>query len=481
MARISRRKGPLVTKKHLARQQREQLQTRWIIIGTAVVLLAVVALVIYGVLNERLLKGLRPVAVVNGEKITTRDFQAQVRFQRRGLVQSALQAYQFREFFGSSPDGIYSILSQLYQVQSQMEPSTLGQQVLDQMIEDKLIRQEAQRRGITVSEDEIQAMLQEAFGYFPQGTPTPKPTLVPQPTSTLSPLQMTLTAPTPTPTATLAVSATATLTPSLASPTPTLTATPAPTLTPTLAATPTQTLTPTVTPTPTPYTFEAYQERYKQYLETLKGEIGFSEGDLRYVAESQLYRRKVMEAVLAELGVQPKQEQVWARHILVAEQSLADIILQRLKAGEDWYKLAAEFSTDESNKFQGGDLGWFARGRMVKEFEDAAFSLQVGEIVSKPVQTSFGWHIIQVLGHEERPLNESEYERYRQQRFDEWLQDLRQKSQVEIREGWVDLVPTEPALPQEVLNYMQVAQQQLQQLTQPTPAPETSPTPQAAP
>jgi len=458
-----------MTKKHLARQQREQMQTRWIIIGTIVVLLVSVGLVVYGVLNERVLKGLRPVAVVNGEKIAVRDFQAQVRFQRRNLVQNALQAYQFSQFFGSSPDGIYTILSQLYQVQSQMEPANLGQQVLDQMIADKLIRQEARRRGITVSEAEIQQMLQEAFGYFPNGTPTPAPTLVPLPTSTLSPLQRTLTAPTPTPTATLAVTATATLTPALASPTPTLAATLTPTLTPTLVATPTQTLTPTVTPTPTPYTFEAYQERYQQYLETLKGEIAFSEGDLRYVAESQLYRRKVMEAVLDELGVQPRQEQVWARHILVAEQNLADILLQRLKAGEDWYKLAAEFSTDESNKFQGGDLGWFGRGRMVKEFEDAAFSLQVGEIVSKPVQTTFGWHIIQVLGHEERPLSDSEYEQYRQQRFDEWLKALREQSQVDIRPDWLDLVPTEPAMPPEILNYMQQAQQQLQQLTQPTP------------
>ena len=72
--------------------------------------------------------------------------------------------------------------------------------------------------------------------------------------------------------------------------------------------------------------------------------------------------------------------------------------------GEDWNKIAAEVSTDTNTADFGGDLGWFGRGVMVKEFEDAAFSLEVGAI-SQPVKTDFGYAIIRVLGHEFRSVN----------------------------------------------------------------------------
>lgn len=95
---------------------------------------------------------------------------------------------------------------------------------------------------------------------------------------------------------------------------------------------------------------------------------------------------------------------VGASHILIslgtdtnAAKQKADQLYQRLKAGEDFTKLAAENSDDPSNKFKGGALGWFTKGAMVKEFEDAAMNAAVGEIVG-PVKTQFGYHIIKVTG-----------------------------------------------------------------------------------
>jgi len=87
-------------------------------------------------------------------------------------------------------------------------------------------------------------------------------------------------------------------------------------------------------------------------------------------------------------------KEVRASHILVKTEAEANEILFDLKRGASFEDMAMKKSLCPS-KSKGGDLGFFTRGRMVKEFEDAAFSLQKGEL-SKPVKTQFGYHIIKV-------------------------------------------------------------------------------------
>ncbi len=108
--------------------------------------------------------------------------------------------------------------------------------------------------------------------------------------------------------------------------------------------------------------------------------------------------KKVFEDNIAK--VKPEQE-IKARHILVETEDEAKAVKAELDGGADFAKLAAEKSKDKNA--EGGDLGYFTRGQMLKPFEDAAFALDVGQI-SDPVKTSFGWHIIEVQEKRDQKL-----------------------------------------------------------------------------
>lgn len=422
-------KKPVVTKKHLARLERERRQTRAIILTSALVVVAVVMLIGYGILQQNVLTPRKTLVKIGSDRIILKDFQERVRYQRAQLINQYQQVLQFAQYFGSSAGSYFD--TQLQNIQTQLDtPNAIGQQVLDQMINEILVRNEADKLGITVSDQEIEQRVESEFGYYPNGTPTVQPTLPEVPTPTLNPTQKALFPPTPTPTA---------------SPTPTQTATASPTFTPTatLAGTPTPTLTPEPTLTPTPYTQAAFDQNYQDFINSYKTQIGVPESIIRSVIENQIYQEKVMDVVLADL--KPEEEQVWARHILVADQATAQKVEDLLKAGGDFATLAKEYSTD-STATSGGDLGWFGKGVMDPAFEQVAFSLAVGQI-SDPVQTQFGWHIIQVLGHEVRPLDQSQFDQLRQQKFNDWLTQQRDAEQVNINNDWTNYVPAEPTLP----------------------------------
>ena len=94
-----------------------------------------------------------------------------------------------------------------------------------------------------------------------------------------------------------------------------------------------------------------------------------------------------------------------------------------LWTARDFGELAIQYSDDPGSGVQGGDLGWAGRGRYVLEFDEAAFSLEIGEI-SQPVQTTFGYHIIEVLERdEERPKDENSVQQEYAAAFQSWLQE----------------------------------------------------------
>jgi len=410
------------SKKHLARLERERRQTRLITSIAIGIVVVIVGLIGYGILNETFLKARQPVVTVNGDSVTMREFQVRVRLARQQYVDQYMQYYQFAQMFGIDLTTDSSMSQTMTQIQSQLDtPSLVGNQVLEDITNDLLIRQYAKANGIVVTEADVEKAIHDAYGYYPDGTPTPAPTGTPLTYPTWSATQYALITPT------IAV----TLSPS---------ETPAPTQT--LDLTATATAIPSLTPTATPYTLDGFQSRYKEGL-SFYAKLGMTETNFRKILfESRIYRQRLSDIVTA--NVTHEQEQVWARHILVADEATAQSVREQLLAGADFATLAAQYSLDTGSKDTGGDLGWFGKGKF-PEFETAAFAMQVGEI-SQPVQTTYGWHIIQVLGHETRPLTDTEYTDAVTAAFNQWLTDQRTGANIVISGTWTANIPDQPSL-----------------------------------
>jgi len=431
MANPREEKPVLHTKKHLARLERERRQTNIIMYSFIGLLVIVAGLIGYAILYNDYFQARQPVAKIGNVNITVSEWQARVRLQTQSLQNQYALYQQYGQMFGMD----YS--QELQQIQSQInDPTSLGESVLDQMIDEELVRQEAAKRGIAVSKAEVDAAIQGSYSFYPNGSPTPTITPTAATFPTLSPQTLALVTITPTPT--LIPTPTNTIVPTI---TPLI---PAATLS-SQTATPTLTPGPTETPFPTstPYTLQGFQQTYATSVANY-GKLGITSDQLRAMYEANLLRQKLMDVITA--NTPHSQDEIWARHILVADQATANTVRQRLLNGEDFAKVAAEVSTDTGTKDKGGDLGWFARGVMVPEFDTAAFSLKVGEI-SQPVKSQFGYHIIQVLAHETVPLDASTYDSARQTAFNDWLTKARTDYKVVTYDIWKNLIPTESGAP----------------------------------
>lgn len=162
-------------------------------------------------------------------------------------------------------------------------------------------------------------------------------------------------------------------------------------------------------------TFKKALEKFGYNMDELRSDI-ISQKSYEKLAESLISSQKISEEELQKyyqnnIRKFSQQEQVRAYHILVDTKEKADEMLKRLKQGEDFEKLAKENSTCPSAS-KGGDLGYFGRGQMVPEFENAVFSLAIGKY-SDPVHSQFGWHVIKVV--DKKPALVHKYEEVKDQ------------------------------------------------------------------
>ena len=375
-----------LTRKQVSRREKERRQ-RLILVGIAAVIgCLIVGILAYGFYVEQIVKPSEPLAVVNGVRISTETYEKRVLHQRMGIDRATQELLIQRAQFDPEEEQDQFLLQIIDQQLSQLSlqrSQVNGEGFVDELIQEELIRQAAEEQGVAVSSEEIDRRIEEYFGY--EGD---LPTPVPSP--------------------------------------------------PTEAITGTAELTPTVAPTP--MTSERFDELYSEYLTGLQETIGMSEAEYREMVRAELLREK-MENLVAE-QVPTTELQIRARHILLDSRAEAEVVLKNLEEGEDFATLAEELSKDPGSAELGGDLGWFARGQMVPEFEEVAFSLEPGEF-SGVVETPFGVHIILVEERDEdRELDAAMLNQRMTEAFQTWLFDL--EAAATIEKYWsVDKLPPE--------------------------------------
>ena len=450
-----------------ARERERNLRLTVIVGGVVGVSLL---LVLYGVVNELVFKPSSVLAQVEDRTIVTRDFWQQARLRQSELENQRLRLQVFSQQFGDSS----LFASQIASINATLaSPLTLGTQVLNEMIEGTVLAIKAPEVGVAVSDAEVEETLRDEVALG-EGALTE-----PQATATAdAAIEATATAETFTPTPLPSPSPT----PEEGGDSGTEAAASPPEGDPEGPATD-----PTTPEAPTILTDELYQEGLRALEENLRENAGMSLDSYREVIRARLLRTKMSETISQDLvstteeqvrarhiliSVDPEPEEAGGETPAVetpapapengadatettegtaaeavAEDSppapeiwnpdsngdgrvddaealaFAQILHQRILDGEDFADLALRFSNDPGSGSQGGDLGWAGRGRYVPEFDEAAFSLEVGEL-SAPIKTTFGYHIIEVLERDdERPKEEASLQQAYAEAFQTWLQE----------------------------------------------------------
>ena len=164
----------------------------------------------------------------------------------------------------------------------------------------------------------------------------------------------------------------------------------------------------------------------------------------KYLKDKKPSEQELRAEYENQVATLPKLE-YHARHILVATEPFATSVVQRLEKGDKFEDVAKKESMD-SSKDNGGDLGWFTPDRMVKPFAEAVVSMKPGDFTHKPVQTQYGWHVIQLV--DTRPLSPPPFDQVKQ-RLDQVVEAKKFKAYTDdlISKAKIDRTAGAPAAP----------------------------------
>ena len=404
-----------------SRAEREQRLQRLAIRAVAGIIAILAVLVAIAFAVEQLFIPNQVLAVVNGENITVREFreeynleQARLRLQLNQIQNSGFDLQQL-----SQQEPYRTWLSEFN------VPDQLGLRVINDMVDDRLVAQEASARNISVNDEVLEKEIQDFFGFDPtavaligaEPTETPQPTITPSPFVSPTPTAIPSITPTPTPGEAEQAEGDTETEP---------TVTPQPTV-----------VEPTLSPEEVRENFQENQDSYRSFL---------SINGIADETVAAFFERMALEALLAEdlAGAEGTLLYADARHILVETEAEAESALGTLRAGESFADLARAISTDPGSGARGGELGETFVGNYVPEFRKAIEEAEIGELVG-PVQSEFGYHILQVRSKDERAGDEyaSQLEQAKQRELELFIENLREQKadQFEVYDSWLNYIP----------------------------------------
>lgn len=382
-----------MTRIQLSRYEREQRLRRNIVIGAIAVGVVTALLVGVAVLQVLVLEPGRAVATVGGQSVTVKDLQRRMRLTQASVNANVVNLRSQLAQLGQGDDPSAGFLLQYYQQQyqqllSQAAAETIAETAYQQLVDDLLVRQEAARRSITVSPEEVQTELEASIGFY-RSTLTPFPTESPEPTTV--------------------VEGTAVVPP-----------TAEPRMQPTSIAEDT-------------YTYELAKR--VQNISSL----GYDENDLRNFIEADLLRAKLKDAVGAEAAAD-------APHFTF-EYVRFSVITDALQAAAELKSGAVDFAglisrtnaiTQPAPIGDGRAVEWTSERQVTNQFGAEtlnALQTQALDTVSEPYTstTAGGVFLLRPLAREVRPLEASELEQVRAEKYDAWLTGARADEAVVVR------------------------------------------------
>ena len=375
------------TRKQLSRAERDAKQRRRVLLSVGGVLLLAVLVLVYGYLRENVLILDEPVANVNGETISTREFQARVRLTR---VQAKQQIQRASVLNDQQTANFYQ--------QQLADPNGMGSQVLSQMVDEVLLRQAAPTLSVTVTMTEVQDFIEKDLGYNPN-PPTPSPTSTPRPT---------------------------------------------PTVTGPITQTPTPTFTPR--PTPTPITLEGFQQLYRDQINQL-ATLGFSEQDYRNLIALRLLDDKARQAVAST--VPTTTDQIKFRYMRIDTREVPTVTRQVERDGfASVYQSVISGTYPITTVEAAETTDWVPHDEISATTEfgpavaDALFSTPVSSTMSViGNQAGTASYVAEVIAHAVEPLSTSFLNPRQQGAVEAWLQQRRNPA---FFLTWEDRVPTTP-------------------------------------
>jgi parvulin-like peptidyl-prolyl isomerase len=390
-----------LTRKQRSRVERETRMSRWLIIGSVAIGILAVGVLIYGYLTEEVLRPREPAAVVNGVVISTADFQTRVRYRRYRLQWELDYLTGLRmNLDPTNPEdssGLEQLAESIGELQSELSSEkalALGEETLNEMIQEELIRQEASRLGIEVSQEEVDQGVERWFGYSSDATAEE----------------------------------------------PALPATGAVTTTEAIAST-------------SVITRGAFEKSYEGFTASILEPSGLGVKGFRALIEASLLIERVYEIIVE--GVPTVADQVRLRYMTFPSEELANEVLLRLEGGEAWENVVAEIEASadsEEAEFTGvetGELDWRTEGFLVEYFGEESVRIIFETPVDGYTPPLFGlsgqyykYHVIQVLGHEEQELEPLMLSYEKERAFWTWFDQKMQY--VEYSESWREKIPTEP-------------------------------------